>query len=250
LRLEQLESREVPSATMFDGSTDPTVFSSTAAAQTTGTYSSQNQAYVAALYNDILGRAPDQPGLDGWTSMLDNGQLLRAQVALYMLTSPENRTNLINDLYVDILGRPADAPGLQNWLQAMNNGMSYNEVRANFYGSQEFFLNSGGTNNAFLSAFYQSQLGRPIDPSGQQYWGNQLAGGTSRALVALRIIQGNESNGNLVTGFYNNYLGRAPDQPGYNYWVQQLNSGRSPQFVAALILGSDEFYNNLSSQVV
>jgi len=253
LRLEQLEGRDVPSATAFDvapPSTQAMVFTSTPAAQGTGTYSSQNEAYVGALYNDVLDRDPDSTGLAGWTNLLNNGSLTRQQVAFNFLTSNENQINTVNSLYQEILGRPADQSGLDWWVKGLQNGMSYNEVRAAIFASDEFFVKSGGTNNGFLSALYLTQFGRPIDPSGQAWWSNAFANGATRFDVAFQVVQSPESNGNLVASFYSSYLGRTPDQGGYDYWTQQLAKGRSPQYVASQILGSPEFFNNVASQVV
>ncbi|HLG86461.1 MAG TPA: DUF4214 domain-containing protein [Alphaproteobacteria bacterium] len=46
-------------------------------------------AYVTALYNNVLNRAPDSAGLAGWTNALTSGQLDYAQVALGFSNSTE-----------------------------------------------------------------------------------------------------------------------------------------------------------------
>ena len=46
--------------------------------------------YVAKIYENALGRAPDKPGLDYWTDLLRKGILNRDQVLVEFAGSPEN----------------------------------------------------------------------------------------------------------------------------------------------------------------
>jgi len=63
-------------------------------------------AFVTALYQNILGRGPDTPGLTGWLNALTSGQLSFAQVALGFTESPE----FIAD----------SAAAINNWLTLAN----------------------------------------------------------------------------------------------------------------------------------
>lgn len=49
-----------------------------------------DQQYVAKIYENALGRAPDQPGLDYWTELLRKQILNRDQVLVEFAGSPEN----------------------------------------------------------------------------------------------------------------------------------------------------------------
>lgn len=53
---------------------------------------SSNQAFVEALYANVLGRSPDAGGLAYWTERMDNG-LTQAQTLAFMADSQENREN-------------------------------------------------------------------------------------------------------------------------------------------------------------
>ncbi len=53
-----------------------------------------NRAYLTAIYRDVLGRAPDQQGLDYWTSRLDGGTP-RWVVGQLVMYSQENATNWV-----------------------------------------------------------------------------------------------------------------------------------------------------------
>jgi hypothetical protein len=74
-----------------------------------GIYGSSNPdptAFVTALYQHVLGRAPDAAGLAGWVNALANGQLTAAQVALGFSDSAE---------YI----KDSNA-GIDNWFTAAN----------------------------------------------------------------------------------------------------------------------------------
>lgn len=87
------------------------------------------QAY--RIYEAVLGRAPDLPGLGYWINDMDNGVSLTT-IAMGFIASdefkqkyganPSNET-YINLLYQNILGRGPDAEGLNYWVTNMNNGI-------------------------------------------------------------------------------------------------------------------------------
>ena len=51
-----------------------------------------NQQYIETLYNNILGRLPDQSGLDYWIGQLNNGNETRYELLLGFAESTENKT--------------------------------------------------------------------------------------------------------------------------------------------------------------
>jgi len=51
-----------------------------------------NQQYIETLYNNILGRLPDQSGLDYWMGQLNNGIETRYELLLGFAESTENKT--------------------------------------------------------------------------------------------------------------------------------------------------------------
>ena len=46
--------------------------------------------YVTKIYENALGRLPDEPGLDYWTGLLRGGVLNRDQVLVEFADAPEN----------------------------------------------------------------------------------------------------------------------------------------------------------------
>lgn len=103
---------------------------------------STNAGFLTALYNDLLGRAPDSAGLSNWEAKLAAGAS-RTSVALAIIVSHEWLTSLINTTYLGTLDRPADATGLSTDINKLLSGVPFQAVEAGIYGSNEFFkLNS------------------------------------------------------------------------------------------------------------
>jgi hypothetical protein len=94
--------------------------------------------WVDALYQSLLGRAPDQEGEDFWTDQLQGNQA-RAQVANGFTGSTEGLTDRVQQTYQRYLGRGADAGGLAFWLSQYGNGAVNEDIVTGFIGSDEYF---------------------------------------------------------------------------------------------------------------
>src|SRR5262249_7845338 len=92
---------------------------------------SSNEAYVTALYQDVLERPPDAPHFAIWVQLLNTGTL-RATVAFDFVTSAENYGREVDTFYWTFLKRSADAPGRAAWVSALINGMSEGAVAVAF----------------------------------------------------------------------------------------------------------------------
>ena len=84
---------------------------------------SANAVFVNNLYEQLLNRPADQPGLTGWLNALTQGAN-RAQIAQAIEASREYLTRLVDSLYTTLLGRPADSGGEAGFVNALANGMS------------------------------------------------------------------------------------------------------------------------------
>jgi hypothetical protein len=89
---------------------------------------------VDALYNDVLGRAPDPGGRAYWVSHFD-----ATTIAGRILYSAEARSRLVGGYYQAILGRSADGGGLAYWTQAILGGASDEQILAFLLSSDEFY---------------------------------------------------------------------------------------------------------------
>ena len=98
---------------------------------------------VTQNYQDLLGRAPDQAGLDFWTNRgLEGAKLNDIKNAIgtsneYFNLHPESISGNVSNLYKGVLGREADQPGLDYWSNQIKSGMSFDDVQKAFRSSQE-----------------------------------------------------------------------------------------------------------------
>jgi hypothetical protein len=127
--------------------------------------------------------------------------------------------------------------------------------------SAEFFTNSGGTANGFLTALYTDVLNRPIDASTlATLSAMNLTDPNVRAQVAAQVFGGSEYQTDLInspsttaqkysqgvpTGFYQVFLNRAADSTGLAAAQAQFAAGQTDLQVMATILASDEYFANL-----
>jgi hypothetical protein len=101
-----------------------------------------NATFVNAMYQQMLGRAPDSGGASYWTSMLDRGGS-RATFVYGVATSTEfvlrwAASSAVNEVYIGMLRRTADAGGSSYWLGQIRSGMTPAAFVAAVYGSSEY----------------------------------------------------------------------------------------------------------------
>ena len=80
------------------------------------------EAFVARLYENVLGRTPDEKGLAAWVSQLTSGANGGEEVAKGFIFSDEyTKKNTSNDAFVEmlyntLLNRKSDAAGKKAWV--------------------------------------------------------------------------------------------------------------------------------------
>jgi hypothetical protein len=93
-----------------------------------------------------------------------------------------------------------------------------------------------------LTALYNDVLGRAVDPSGAQVFGNALANGASTAQVAQAVLNSAEADQDFVQSAYAQFLRRGSDPSGLNTFVTALEHGQSELSILAAIIGSGEYF--------
>jgi Domain of unknown function (DUF4214)/Divergent InlB B-repeat domain len=108
------------------------------------TYGSlDNAQFVTLLYNNVLGRAPDTAGLNGWVSLLGSSYT-RGQVLLGFSDSAEYQAAMANEvfvtmMYTGMLRRTPEAGGFNAWVSGMDAGTySRTQVINGFFLSTEY----------------------------------------------------------------------------------------------------------------
>ena len=223
-------------------------------------------AQVTRLYQAALGRLPDAPGREAWTTALQNGASLSA-LADGFLSSDEfqSRFGQLDNIgfvvrsYELALRRGADPDGLSYWNNQLANGMSRAEMLMKFSESNE---NRGHTSQLVRNGLwdadehamqatrlYLAVLDRMPDAAGGHYWTDMLDGGVHLTKVANGFAESQEfalrfgaaADGDFINQVYSNVLDRPADGTGFDYWTGRLASGASRGELVAGFSESHEF---------
>ena len=205
---------------------------------------------IYALYEGLLGRAPDPLGLEGWASALAHGTSLH-DVAHAFLTSPEGQARagaldnaaFVEQLYGATLHRHSDAAGLSAWTQQLDAGSARADVALGFALSPEHLASLQGAFDAgvfvpdaaaaSVARLYYAVLDRAPDAAGLSYWTSIIGTGASLDSVAQAFLgapevqarTGGLTNAQYVDWLYQNALGRHAESAGLSYWTDQLDHG-------------------------
>lgn len=198
-----------------------------------------HEAFVAALYRDLLGRTASAAEAAGWVDALGRG-MSRHEVATAMTATPEWLTTIINRFYRDTLGREPDARGLAGWVAAARGGMPIPQIASAFYGSQEY-RQRFTDDEAWLRSLYRVLLFRDADAAGLAHWAAALDAGVPAATIAHSFYQSVETGQVRVDGLYRSLLGRAAEPAGIAHWTPVVLA-RGDLALAASLASSEEYF--------
>lgn len=111
-----------------------------------GRYEATATGFTTFLYNRILGRAPEQEGLDAWLALLDSGAVTGADMVYRFILGEECQAKIseytneefITFLYRVLFNREPEEAGFNAWLERMAATMTREEVVERFTHSEEF----------------------------------------------------------------------------------------------------------------
>ncbi|MEM1100406.1 MAG: DUF4214 domain-containing protein [Pseudomonadota bacterium] len=170
-----------------------------------------DSAFVTLLYSNVLGRAPDAAGLQGWLDFIDQGGS-RAQVVTGFSESAEfvdlmeaatlpftragQRADWSDDvyrLYQATLGREPDMGGFLGWTDQLARGADYETAVQGFINSQEFQARYGALDDTgFVELLYANVLGRTPGAAEVRGWTDLMESGMGRAAVVEGFAQSPE----------------------------------------------------------
>ncbi|UWR21260.1 DUF4214 domain-containing protein [Sulfitobacter sp. S190] len=168
--------------------------------------------FVTLLYRNVLDRAPDPEGLDGWLMRMNDFGLSRAEVVYLFAESDEvidatqadataylaqSRQTYWSDdvfrLYQATLDRTPDLDGFYDWTARLAGDAELAQVAAGFVASDEFQATYGALDDAaFVDQLYLNALDRASDAAGAAGWVARLADGQSRAEIVIGFSQSAE----------------------------------------------------------
>ena len=174
-----------------------------------------DDAFVELLYNNVLERASDAAGLQGWLDFIDGGGT-RAEVVRGFSESAEFITNTdyagaawathvqlgdvegqVYRLYWATLDRAPDTAGFQGWVEIIEGGSSLLDIIPGFVNSAEFQNVYGSLEDeAFVELLYNNVLNRSSDAGGLQAWLDFIDGGGTRA----EVVRGFSESPEFING--------------------------------------------------
>ena len=198
-----------------------------------------DRAYVAALYDAVLGRRGGDAEVAAWLAAIRAGMDRRA-VAAGFVNSPEHRQAEVEAYYREFLGRAPD-PSSASWVALLTAGAGEAAVARAFLGSAEYRA-ARPTDGEFVASLYDDVLGRRGEDTGVAAWLAAIASGASRDAVAAGFVAAPEANDRVVASLYRAFLRREREAGPSSTWDDRLDAGAaSATDVAIGILASDEF---------
>ena len=178
-------------------------------AEFAGRYGALSDAgYVNALYQNVLGRAGDAPGVAFYNGALARGAS-RGTILAAFADSDEERGRLngnpnvvyaasaeaqVARMYDTAFGRDADPAGFSTYTQAVVNGTTLQQVALSFLASPEFANRYGASpsDQALVDGLYRNTLQRAPDAAGEALYVRALGAGLSRADLLVSFSDSQE----------------------------------------------------------
>ncbi|HEV3004995.1 MAG TPA: PKD domain-containing protein, partial [Pirellulales bacterium] len=206
---------------------------------------SDHERLVEKLFEDLLDRDVDDGALAFFVGLLDSGTPASTVVA-QLEQSAEFLADEVQTLFQQLLHRHAEAGAVSFFGNVLASGGTADQVKESIVSSPEYFrIHGGGDAQAFLSALFQDELNRGIDPAAEAFFSKlPLGDSNARAQVAAAIFASSEFLTDLVESDFETLLGRPADSQALNTFVQALGSGMDDEQLLAVILGSQEFAAN------
>jgi hypothetical protein len=181
--------------------------------------------WTAMIVHRVAGRSATADEVEAVTSGLADHDVRYADITRWYQSTADGRAVTVTELYANTLHRVPDQGGLTFWSNRLAQpGETMSTIRADVFGSYEWFLQAGGTNAGFIDQLYHYIMLRAPDPSGRALWLWVLDHGASRLDVATSFIASKEGRLLRTADAYRQVLHRDPDPAGAEFWSEQLRT--------------------------
>lgn len=206
--------------------------------------------FIRRQYRDLLGRTASAANLSHWGGQLNTGKRTPQSMMAYFAESAEcdDKTHAVARLYQAFFLRRPDYDGFAYWTGRRRGGYPLTAIADAFARSPEFVDRYGRlSNEQFVDRIYQNVLGRWADPSGKQFWTQELDRGRSRGMVMVQFSNSPENRAKErwmmhVVVAYGCLLRRMPNDEEVFTWMGRLSKGQSSvEDMVNLIRLSDEY---------
>lgn len=221
-----------------------------------------NENYIDRVYNDFLGRDPDDTEVASGESYL--GTHTDAQLVTTVFQGREFENAWIYLTHFKYVGAGPTSTQFGSEYSALNSTHDYLQTELTVLSGADYYSAAGGTNGGFVSKIYTDILYRTADPSGLSYWTNILnTAAHTRSYVAQYFIRSTEGSGvrvagpssmttctttdltdasSLQSGSYCLLLKRMADSSGKTYWTGQLSGTAQLPTLWDSLASSSEYY--------
>ena len=201
---------------------------------------SANELWLRQMYDVILRRVPDTPGLDYWLGRIaSGGDDTRINVSSLFLFSTEGSQGEVDRAYLQLLGRAAEPGGRAFWTAYLTT-YPVTVLRSNLLASDEI-LNRSGSIEAWLDLVYRELLGRGADEGGRAYWAQRAREGMARYSIVAHFYYSPENLGRRVDTIYGETLGRGPS-PAEREAGSIIVANQDERRLRVLALAGDEYF--------
>jgi hypothetical protein len=224
---------------------------------TGATQSAQDQNWLAAAYNAVLGRAPDAQGSQSFQTFLNGAEQAGRNIfSKAVPAGDEYFTKVITDTFIHYLGRLPGSAGISFWLPFLKQPASAGTASpdeqfvASILSSLEFFSdqkdpNGLSTNDSWLASLYSLLLRRQPDP-GINTWRDFIDNGyQQQRQAAVSALEASAEYKQLViTSYFKTYLRRAPSAGELNAFASAFESTATDEQVISALVSSTEYFEN------
>lgn len=202
--------------------------------------------FAHRVVRDLEMRIPSAAERTAYANQLTAGTRTRTQIAASLTSTDTYRGIAVDRAFVDILRRGTDIAGRAYWVERLRDGLVLRRLRANLYGSPEYFSEQGGgTNRGFVAAAYRDILGRTAGETEIDYWVGEIAAGRPRGTVADRFLNTSEARTVVIRDQFLRFADREPTTTEISTWSTALSSSTTDGEVALIrmLAASGAYYN-------
>jgi len=194
------------------------------------------EAFVQALYNDLLGRTGTLVELDQWAGVLaGHGQ---AAVVNGIRLSPEALGRVVDQLYIRFLGRQSDPGGRAGWIGFLQQGGTLEGLENAFLTAPEYISH---INTDYVQSLYLNILGRTGSSSELATWNNNIQNLGGLSGVANAFTHSAENRLNTLRSYFQTLLHRTPPD---SELIPLVNAPLDLLSLEGMVLSSPEFFAN------
>ncbi len=211
-------------------------FEGSASIATTATGGSANDLLLNQIYRVELGRAPTQAEYTYWDNQFAKKRSIKSVVNT-IASSTEAKNYGVVTAYQEYL--KTTPTSVQINVINKKARSTHTSVRAAILGSPAYYLQSGGSLDAYLASLELAVFGKSLRTASYK---RELASGTSHTAVAQQMLQTNLGKQNLFISSYVTVFGYPPSYHNIRQGVR-INSNA----VTAALLASPEFYDTVTA---